>query len=116
MIKVFGLKNCDSCRKALKWLELNCCEFHFIDLREKDFDLGLVELWVRQVGWESLINRRSLTWRNLPDEETKKIDVNRAIRLMRKNPTLMKRPICELGGKVYIGFKDDQRKLVKATM
>ena len=89
MIKVFGLKNCDTCRNALIWLEKNNIECAFFDLRGVKLDLKNIERWVDEVGWELLLNRRSKTWRNLPEHETRVIDEKLAVRLMFENVTLI---------------------------
>ena len=77
------------------------------------FGPKVIERWAREVGWELLLNRRSTTWRNLSDKETRGIDKNSAMRLMLENPTLIKRPIFELGNKVYLGFNKNHMEAFK---
>ncbi len=108
MIKVFGLKTCDKTRNAIKWLKANGVEFEFLDIREKKPSINLLEHWVGEVGWELLLNRRSITWRKLPKDETKNLDSSRALALIFANPTLIKRPIFEVGEGVHVGFKAEE--------
>ena len=109
MIKVFGLRNCDTCRNALKWLENLGVMHEFYDIRDKDLDADAVSRWTSVVGWHSLLNTRSTTWRGLPDEKKAIANEQAAMELMRENPTLIKRPVFEAGNKVIVGFKDVQK-------
>ena len=110
MINVYGLKNCDTCRNAMKWLNNSGLMHEFHDVRETGVDAEAVGRWARAVGWESLLNRRSTTWRNLPDDVTEDVDETRALALLVENPTLIKRPVFERAGEVHVGFKDIQRQ------
>ena len=101
---VFGLKNCDTCRKAMKWLDANGIAYSFHDIRQAG--LGETEIggWAAKAGWETLLNRRGTTWRGLPDAEREGVDEARAIRLMAAHPALMKRPVFVSSGAVLVGF------------
>ncbi len=101
---VHGLKNCDSCRKALSWLEAEEIDHSFHDLRADGLDADTLDRWIAAAGWEALLNRRSTTWRNLTDHEKLGIDEARARALMLANPTLIKRPVIEVGSTVHVGF------------
>ncbi|MFC7049174.1 ArsC family reductase [Emcibacter nanhaiensis] len=112
MITVYGIKNCDTIKKALKWLEEKGQEFQFHDYR-KD---GIEETWLRErvaeLGWENLLNRRGTTWRKLPDEVKNSVDEEQAIRLMIEQPAMIKRPLFDLGTERRLGFsKKDQEQL-----
>ena len=113
MLKVYGLKNCDTCRNAMKWLEKSKIDSEFYDLRANGIDRASLVKWIDIVGWENLLNRRSTTWRDLPAEISSIIDGNSVINLMIKKPTLIKRPVFQQDGKVIIGFKDKQKKELK---
>ena len=114
MLKVYGLKNCDSCRNAMKWLEKSGIESEFYDFRDKGVDRESLVKWIEIVGWENLLNRRSTTWRTLTTEITRSIDGNSVIDLMLEKPVLIKRPVFEQHDKVLIGFKETQKKELKS--
>ena len=109
MIKVFGLKNCDACRKALKWMNNSDLVHEFHDIRDKKIDADAVSRWTFAVGWDSLLNTRSSAWRSLPAEKKTNVDEKAAMKLMLENPTLIKRPVFEAGDQVIVGFKDVQK-------
>ena len=106
MLKVYGLKNCDTCRKAIKWLDENGINCVFFDVRKDGVDKALVEMWEEGVGWETLLNRRGTTWRGLADDDKDTIDRVHAINLMVAHPALIKRPVFDLDGDISVGFKD----------
>ena len=110
MIVVFGLSNCDSCRKALTWLRNQKIEYHFVDYRKNVLEESTLSNWIKDVGWENILNRRSLTWRDLSSEKKEGLTADRAKTLMLEFPTLIKRPIVETGGRVLIGFKEEQKE------
>ena len=113
MLKVYGLKNCDTCRNAMKWLEKSKIESKFYDFHAIGIDRASLVEWVDLVGWENLLNRRSTTWRDLPAEISSSIDGNMVINLMIKKPTLVKRPVFHQDCSVIIGFKEKQKKELK---
>jgi arsenate reductase len=101
---VYGIRSCDACRKALKWLVQNDVEHRYVDIRETELDGALISRWMKTAGWESLINRRSTTWRNIPEPERSQLSGQTACDLILKYPTVMKRPALDLGEKVVVGF------------
>ena len=113
MITVYGIKNCDTCRKALKWLAAEGIEHRFHDFRVDGLDPASLSSWVAAAGWEKLLNRRGTTWRNLSDSEKDGVDEARAKALMEDNPTLIKRPVFEAGGQVLVGFSDAAQAALK---
>lgn len=115
MITIYGIKNCDTCRKALKWLQAETIEYRFHDFRTDGLDRKTLQGWIAAAGWEALLNRRGTTWRKLPDDDRSGIDEAAAARLMLANPTLIKRPVVEAGGKVIVGFKDAEREAIRAA-
>jgi len=113
-MKLFGLKNCDTCRKALKALQSAGREPDFHDVRADGVTKAQIIEWVQAVGWEALLNTRSTTWRGLADKDKTSVDEKKAIALMEKHPALIKRPVIEADGKVTVGWtKDVQDALLK---
>lgn len=107
MTTLYGIPNCDTLKKAKKWLESNQIEYQFHDYR-KD---GLDELWLSnteaKVGWESMLNKRGTTFRNLPDHQKEQINREVALALMLEFPAMIKRPILINAGSYYVGFNAD---------
>ena len=110
MVTLYGIPNCDTIRKARKWLDQHNIEYIFHDFRKDGIDAGQLENWSKQVGWETLLNRRGTTWRQLPEEVKETIDEARALDLMIEHPTLIKRPVLEHGKDVRVGFKEADYK------
>lgn len=106
MITFYGLKSCDTCKKAAKWMKDSGLEFQVIDVRADGVERSQIEAWVDAVGWETVLNRRSTTWRGLGDADKEGIDAVKAVSLMAANPTLIKRPVIEKGDRVFVGFSD----------
>ncbi len=102
--ELYGLKNCDSCRAARGWLATHGVQTTFIDLKEHPPDMRLIKDWVKAVGWESLLNRRSKTWRSLSAAEREVADARSASVLMQAHPLLVKRPVLVVGKQVHVGF------------
>ena len=108
MITLYGIKNCDTVRKACKWLDANGVEYHFHDVRKDGLTMSKVKQWTKAVDWEVLLNRRGLTWRQLSDDEKADLNKSKAVRLMAEKPTLIKRPVLELESEaVMVGFKEE---------
>lgn len=103
-MKMYGLKNCDTCRKALKWAAQRGMEIEFIDVREGDMTQTDIERFVASAGWQTALNRKSTTWRGLTDAEKADIDDAKAIGLIAQHPTLLKRPVFDIEDRVVIGF------------
>ena len=101
---LYGIKNCDTVRKASKWLTDHDIDFEFHDYREQGLTKTKLSSWVIRLGWEELLNRRSTTWRQLSETDKKEIDNAKAIRLMRAQLTLIKRPILENNQTLLVGF------------
>lgn len=108
MLKIYGIKNCDTVKKARLWLEGHGVDYQFHDFRQDGLDKAQVTCWVEKLGWEAIVNKRSTTWRNLSDKE-KEISTNpQAIKLLLANPTLIKRPVVEKNKILLIGFKESE--------
>ena len=112
MITVYGIKTCDTVRKALKWLDGEGIEHAFHDFRADGLDAATVQRWVDALGWESVLNKRSTTWKNLTDTDKQGLDAAGAVALMVAHPTLVKRPVFELESAVLQGFTDDVRRQI----
>jgi len=106
MVTVYGLKTCDTCRKALKWLAAEGIDHRFHDVRADGVDAARVAGWAEAVGWETLLNRRGTTWRKLPESDRENVDGAKAMGLMAAHPALIKRPVFETGSGVMVGFTD----------
>ena len=107
MTTVYGIKNCDTVKKACKWLEKNNVDFQFHDFRKNGLTQAKVKQWSSQVDWGVLLNRRGTTWRKLTEDDKNSINKTRAIKLMTDQPTLIKRPIIEHNKNVLVGFSED---------
>lgn len=106
MLTVYGIKNCDTVKKARAWLDRNGIEYRFHDLRADGLQASLLQRWIDQLGWEALLNRRGTTWRQLPEAARALLDAERARALMLEHPTLIKRPVLDDGKVSQIGFKE----------
>ena len=116
MITLYGLKNCDTCRKARKWMASQGIEHRFFDIRADGLDRARIKAWAGALGWEALLNRRSTTWRRIPEASSAGLNEARAVALMAAHPTLIKRPVVETGAVTLVGFtKDTQAALSGAA-
>ena len=115
MVIVYGLKNCDTCRTALKWLNAQGRDARFHDLRIDPIDLETIEGWMTKMGLENLLNRRSKTWRDLPDSKKQNINSRNAGELICAHPSVIKRPIFIYDKGMLIGFSDRTKENLMAT-
>ena len=105
---VYGIKNCDTVKKARKWLEVNGSDYTFIDVREDGVDTAEVKRWLDLIGIDVVVNKRSTTWKQLSDEQKEGLSEQTALALLLANPTLIKRPVLTIDDSVLVGFKADQ--------
>jgi arsenate reductase len=112
MITVYGIPNCDTIKKARKWLQNNNIEYRFHNYKSDGVPEKKLKSWVRQVGWETLLNRRGTTWRRLDEATKENISEKSAIQLMLDNPSIIKRPILEVGSKIAVGFSEIEYKQI----
>ncbi|MCL4149254.1 UNVERIFIED_CONTAM: hypothetical protein GTU68_064806 [Idotea baltica] len=103
---LFGIKNCDTVKKARRWLDANDVSFSFHDLRADGLEPATIEVWLQNVSWETLINKRGTTWRKLEDVRKEQLDEATAVELMLANPTLIKRPVITVNNDCLVGFKE----------
>ena len=106
MVTMYGIANCDTIRKARKWLQAQDVDCHFHDYRKDGLSQEMLSGWVNQLGWEMLLNRRGTTWRKLPDTEKEALDERKAVSLMLANPAMIKRPLLDVDGHLEIGFSE----------
>ena len=104
-MKLYGIKNCDTVKKARKWLDENGVDY---DFKKDGLDGEVLSRWEQAVGWETLLNRRGTTWRKLPEEVRDTISAQSAHEIMLENPSIIKRPVVERGGNVSTGFNADE--------
>ncbi|MBW8192188.1 arsenate reductase [Neiella marina] len=103
---IYGISNCDTVRKARKWLEQHAIPHSFQDVREQPLEQSQLAEWAQQVGWEVLFNKRSTSYRVLSDEQKKGLDESSAIALILEQPTLMKRPVFTAANGLIVGFNE----------
>lgn len=113
MITIFGIKNCDTCRAARKWLDEEGVDHRFHDFRTDGLDPKTLADWTESLGWETLLNRRGTTWRKLPVADRENIGPESAAALMLANPTLIKRPVFDLGGAFVVGFREAEKARIR---
>ena len=106
MVTLYGIKNCDTIKKARKWLEAHDIAYTFHDYRKDGIDRQQLQAWVDELGWEVLLNTRGTTWRKLPDEVRQDMSKEKAITVMLENPSIIKRPVLDLGAERKVGFKE----------
>lgn len=112
MTTIYGIKNCDTMKKARDWLESKKVAYSFHDYKSQGIDKPTLEGWIKKVGWEVLLNRAGTTFKKLPDSDKENVTEKKAIALMLAQPSMIKRPVLEAKGKLTVGFKpDDYRKL-----
>jgi arsenate reductase len=104
-ITIYGIKNCDTMKKARAWLEKYGVDYVFHDYKSEGIERARLEQWCKEVGWETLLNRAGTTFRKLAESEKADIDTRKAVQLMLAQPSMIKRPVLELGGgKLVVGF------------
>ena len=107
-ITIYGIKNCDTMKKARAWLEGQGIAYDFHDYKTAGIERGRLEGWASKVGWETLLNRAGTTFRKLPDKEKEGLTGKKAVALMIGQPSMIKRPVLDVGGKLVFGFKPEQ--------
>jgi Spx/MgsR family transcriptional regulator len=107
---MYGIKNCDTIRKARKWLAAHDIAYEFHDFRADGVNPIQLRAWVAEAGWQTLVNKRSTTWRNLPTESKTAMDESLALFLMEEQPTLIKRPVLEASRGIMVGFSEKTYK------
>ena len=108
MITLYGIKNCDTVKKARAWLERNAIDYSFHDFREQGIEEQQVRQWLAELGWEQVVNRRSTTWKQLDASTREAMDEASALDCILEHPTLVKRPVLDTGAERHVGFREEQ--------
>jgi arsenate reductase len=108
LVTLYGIPNCDTIKKARKWLSEHSIDCSFHDYRKQGIDLEQLQVMASQLGWEAMLNRRGTTWRALSETVKSQIDEASALQLMLDNPAIIKRPILQQDGRLHIGFSNQQ--------
>ena len=107
-ITLYGIKNCDTMKKARAWLDNHGVDYAFHDYKTAGIEHAKLEGWAKKVGWEMLLNRAGTTFKKLPDKDKESVTEKRAVALMLAQPSMIKRPVLEFGGgKLLVGFKPE---------
>jgi arsenate reductase len=104
---IYGIKNCDTMKKARAWLDKRGVEYVFHDYRSEGIERTKLESWVKKASWETLLNRAGTTFRMLPEKDREGLSEKKAIALMLAQPSMIKRPVLEADGKLLVGFKPE---------
>ena len=107
-ITMFGIKNCDTIKKARTWLDAHDVDYAFHDYKTAGIDAAHLDDWIGRVGWEILLNRAGTTFRKLPDADRADLDAGKATALMLAQPSMIKRPVLDTGETLLVGFKPDR--------
>lgn len=107
MTTLYGISNCDTVRKARKWLNEREIDYTFHDFRKDGLNPVQLRQWANELGWETLVNRRGTTWRKLPEETRDNMDETLALAVMEDQPAIIKRPVLEIGERLVVGFSPD---------
>jgi len=112
-IQLYGIKNCDTMKKARTWLESHGVAYDFHDFKASGIERAQLDSWIKAVGWEVLLNRAGTTFRKLPDRAKQNLDEAKAIKLMLEQPSMIKRPVLERGKTLTVGFSPEKYSALK---
>jgi arsenate reductase len=107
-VTIYGIKNCDTMKKARTWLDGHDVAYTFHDYKAAGVERSQLESWSKDVGWEVLLNKAGTTFRALPEKDKDGLTEKKAIALMAAQPSMIKRPVLDIGGKLLVGFKPEQ--------
>jgi arsenate reductase (glutaredoxin) len=111
-VTIYGIKNCDTMKKARAWLDEHDVDYVFHDYKTEGIARERLEQWRKEVGWETLLNRAGTTFRKLPDGDKADVNAHKAIELMLAQPSMIKRPVLDLGGgKIVVGFSPENYRV-----
>ena len=108
MATLYGIRNCDTVKRARAWLDAKAVRYDFHDYKAAGIERAVLEGWVRETGWEALLNRSGTTFRKLPDADRQGIDAAKAVELMLAQPSMIRRPVLDTGAARIVGFQPDQ--------
>lgn len=106
MTTLYGIKNCDTVKKTRTWLDSHNVNYTFHDFRADGLTTAQVKIWIAEIGLETLVNKRSTTWKELDDSIKNSFDATNAVAVIVANPTLIKRPLLDTGAQKIVGFKE----------
>src|SRR5580704_16925918 len=106
-VTIYGIKNCDTMKKARAWLDAHGVTYTFHDYKTQGIEKAALESWAKKVGWEPLLNRAGTTFKKLPDKDKENVTEKKAFALMLAQPSMIKRPVLDAGGKLTVGFKPE---------
>ena len=109
-VTIFGIKNCDTMKRARAWLDGHKVDYDFHDYKSEGINRPTLEGWVNKLGWDVLLNRGGTTFRKLPDADKEGLTEKKAIALMLAQPSMIKRPVLEAKGKLTVGFRPEEYK------
>ena len=107
-ITIYGIKNCDTMKRASDWLDAHKVDYAFHDYKTSGIDRRVLEGWAKKVGWEVLLNRAGTTFKKLPEAQKINLDEAKAIALMAEQPSMIKRPVLDRGGELLVGFRPER--------
>ncbi len=113
-VTIYGIKSCDTMKKAFTWLDEHNIAYTFHDYKKQGIDEATLQAWLSQKPWDEVINKRGTTWRKLPDEDKADVSNEKAISLMSSNPSMIKRPALLVGDTLTLGFKADEYQRIFA--
>ena len=111
-IVVYGIKSCDTMKKAMTWLNDHGVAYEFHDYKKQGADADVLKAAIAEHGWDKVINRAGTTWRKLPEDVRASMGPNEAVAVALDNPSIIKRPLLSMNGKTFLGFKPDQYKIL----
>jgi Spx/MgsR family transcriptional regulator len=112
MLTMFGIKNCDTIKKARAWLDAHGVAYRFHDYKIEGIDRQSLETWCRAAGWENVCNRAGTTFKKLPESQRERLTATKAIALMVEHPSMIKRPVLDIDGMIVVGFSPDEYQRV----
>jgi arsenate reductase len=114
-VTIYGIKNCDTMKKARAWLDGHGVAYAFHDYKSAGIDRARLEGWIRELGWEALLNRAGTTFRKLPEAAKEGLDERRAVALMLEQPSMIRRPVLEADGRLLVGFEPVEYETVSRS-
>jgi len=107
-MKIFGIKNCDTMKKAFRWLDEHNISYTFHDYKKEGLEDATAKAWVDELGWENVINKRGTTWRKLEEDTKNTMDSKNAVHIMVSQPSIIKRPLLKIDDSIILGFNADE--------
>ena len=109
---LYGIPNCNTVKKARDWLSENQLNFEFHNFKKDGLDKNTLMNWVKDLGWEVLLNKKGMTWRKLTDAQKTDLDQDKAVAIMLENTSIIKRPVLDYNGQIHVGFKEEDYQFI----